>query len=214
MTGRIPASAAVLAQLRQAIATGELAPGQQVVQESLAAQFGVSRVPLREALQVLEGEGQVVHEPNRGYFITELSMSDLVEVYRLRALLEAEAVRTGLANLTSDDIDELQSLLCLVDQAADASDVSAMIAANRRFHFLLFEAAALPRLTRMIASLWDATEVYRSVYYGADLNRERVSDEHSRIMTAITSGDVESVIEELDAHREHAIHGISALVLP
>ena len=64
---RVTAAATVLAELRRAISTGELAPGQQLVQESLAERLGVSRVPLREALQVLEGEGQVLHEPHRGY---------------------------------------------------------------------------------------------------------------------------------------------------
>ena len=90
------AQEAVLAELRRAIVTGELAPGEQVLQDALAERFGVSRVPLREALKILEGEGQVTYRPHRGYFVAELDVDDLREVYRIRDLLESEAVRVAV----------------------------------------------------------------------------------------------------------------------
>ena len=91
----------VLAALRADILDGTLAPGDQIVQESLADRYGVSRVPLREALKTLESEGQVAYYPHRGYFVTELSVADLLEVYRLRALLEAEAIRAAVPSLAA-----------------------------------------------------------------------------------------------------------------
>ena len=94
----------VLRALRSLIASGTLEPGQQVVQDALAAQLGVSRVPLREALKVLEGEGQVVYHPHRGYFVAELSAADLSEVYRIRQLLEDEAVSIAIPNLSEVDV--------------------------------------------------------------------------------------------------------------
>ncbi len=90
------AQEAVLVELRKEIASGALRPGEQVLQEAIADRLGVSRVPLREALKILEGEGQVVYHPHRGYFVAELSVADLVEVYRIRDLLEAEAVEVGV----------------------------------------------------------------------------------------------------------------------
>jgi len=209
---RVTAAATVLAELRRAISTGELAPGQQLVQESLAVRLGVSRVPLREALQVLEGEGQVVHEPHRGYFVVELSLADLVEVYHLRAVLEAEAARTAVPLLTDADVESLQRLVDAVNAASARSDIGAMIGANRAFHLALVDAARMPRLSRLVNSLWDATDVYRSVYYGSAPNRERVDHEHAAIMAAIRSRDVAAVITELDAHREHAVAELAALV--
>ena len=89
------AQEAVLAELRRAIAAGELRPGEQVLQDALAERFGVSRVPLREALKILEGEGQVTYRPHRGYFVAELDLDDLREVYRIRDLLETEAIDVG-----------------------------------------------------------------------------------------------------------------------
>ena len=88
MSESITAQEGVLRELRLQIASGKLKPGQQVIQDSLAASLGVSRVPLREALKVLEGEGQVTYHPHRGYFVADLSVADLVEVYRIRSILE------------------------------------------------------------------------------------------------------------------------------
>jgi len=212
MSARVTASVAVLADLRRAIATGEFAPGQQLRQESLAERFGVSRVPLREAFQVLEGEGQIVHEPHRGYFVAQLSLPDLVEVYRLRAILEGEAARVAVPLLSNHDIAALAERASQIDAASHAGDVSTMIAANREFHFALIEHAAMPRLSRMVASLWDATDVYRSVYYGSSTNRQRVDHEHAAIITAIAARDTDALIRELDAHREHAVAELAAII--
>ena len=88
-----------MAELRLAIASGDLRPGEQVLQDALAERFGVSRVPLREALKILEGEGQVVYRPHRGYFVAELDLDDLREVYRIRDLLESEAVRVAVPQI-------------------------------------------------------------------------------------------------------------------
>lgn len=98
------AQEAVLAQLRRAIVSGELRPGEPIRQSALAERFGVSRVPLREALKILEGEGQVTYRPHRGYVVTELNMDDLLEVYRIRELLEGEAARRAVPRLSETDI--------------------------------------------------------------------------------------------------------------
>ncbi len=159
------AQEAVLAALRQAIGSGELRPGEQVRQDALAERFGVSRVPLREALKILEGEGSVTYLPHRGYFVAELSLADLEEVYRIRELLEEEAVRTAVPRLTADGLDELAALVADCEDAGRAGDVAAMTAANRSLHFALFAASDRPRLVRMVRILWDATDAYRSLYY-------------------------------------------------
>jgi len=112
------AQEAVLTELRRAIGSGELRPGEQVLQDALAERFGVSRVPLREALKILEGEGQVVYRPHRGYFVAELDVADLREVYRIRDLLESEAVRVAVPRLTPVDLAAMTSAAAAVDAAA------------------------------------------------------------------------------------------------
>lgn len=199
------AQEAVLAELRRFIATGRLRPGEQIVQDALALELGVSRVPLREALKILEGEGQVTYLAHRGYFVTQLSLSDLLEVYRIREILEAEAVRVAVPQMTTEDVDRLEEAEREVQAAAAEADVVTMTQANRRFHFALIEACGLPRLVRIIRLLWDATEVYRSVYYTEPHNRELVDAEHRGLVAAVKAGDVERALHVLDEHRQHAI---------
>lgn len=199
------AQEAVLAELRRFIATGRLRPGEQFVQDALAAELGVSRVPLREALKILEGEGQVTYLAHRGYFVTQLSLSDLVEVYRIREILEAEAIRVGVPQMTIEDVDRLEEAMREVQAAAAVADVVTMTQANRRLHFALIEACGLPRLVRIIRLLWDATEVYRSVYYTEPHNRDLVETEHHDLVAAAKAGDVARTLQVLDQHRQHAI---------
>ncbi|HZJ05000.1 MAG TPA: GntR family transcriptional regulator [Nocardioidaceae bacterium] len=206
------AQEAVLAELRRLITAGQLRPGQQIVQDALAVQFGVSRVPLREALKILEGEGQVTYVAHRGYFVTELSLSDLIEVYRIREILEAEAVSIAVPQMTAEDIHRLEEAERDVRAAADIADVVAMTSANRRLHFAILDACALPRLVWLIRLLWDATEVYRSVYYNEAHNREMVDSEHRALVAAVKAGDATAALMVLTGHREHAIEALRPLL--
>jgi DNA-binding GntR family transcriptional regulator len=206
------AQEAVLAELRRFIATGTLHPGQKIVQDALAAELGVSRVPLREALKILEGEGQVTYAARRGYFVTELSLSDLIEVYRIREILEAEAVTLAVPQMTAQDIDRLEEAERDVRAAAEVADVITMTAANRRLHFTLIDACALPRLIWLIRLLWDATEVYRSVYYNGEHSRELVNAEHLELIAAVKAGDASAAVLVLTKHREHAVAALRPLL--
>ncbi|MHA7190239.1 GntR family transcriptional regulator [Arthrobacter sp. MDT2-16] len=203
------AQAFVLAELRRAIIAGEFLPGQPLRQDALAERFGVSRVPLREALKTLESEGQVHYEPHRGHRVATLSLTDLLEVYRIRQLLEGEAARVAMTRtLSSTVLEDLRNAARDVETASGAGDLLGMTEANRRFHFILVEAAGMPRLERMIQILWDATDAYRFVYYGSESNRSRVEDEHVLIIEAFAERDTEKLILLLDEHREHAVKAL------
>lgn len=202
----------VLGELRRLIAVGELVPGQPLRQEDLAERLGVSRVPVREALNTLESEGHVVHEPHRGYRVTELSLTDLLEVYRLRQLLEAEAVRATIALGSARVIDDLRAAGAEVERANAADDLLAMNDANRRFHFVLVTSAGLPRLERILRALWDSTEAYRRLYYDDSDNRARVEREHTGIIGAFAAGNAELVIRLLDEHRVHATTALGTVL--
>jgi DNA-binding GntR family transcriptional regulator len=203
------AQAFVLAELRRAIIAGEFLPGQPLRQDALAERFGVSRVPLREALKTLESEGQVHYEPHRGHRVATLSLTDLLEVYRIRQLLEGEAARVAMTRkLSSTVLEDLRIAARDVETASGAGDLLRMTEANRRFHFILVEAAGMPRLERIIRILWDATDAYRFVYYGSESNRSRVEHEHTLIIEACAERDTEKLILLLDEHREHAVKAL------
>ncbi|MBL1116463.1 GntR family transcriptional regulator [Streptomyces sp. 110] len=202
----------VLGELRGAITSGQLKPGMPIRQDSLAEQLGVSRVPLREALRILEAEALVVHKAHRGYFVAELSLADLREVYRIREVLETEAVRQASGRPDKLPLATLETAQHEVEKAAGTGDVSAMAAANRRFHFALYEAAGMPRLTRLIATLWDATDAYRSLYYVAADNRDHVVREHRAILDALRGGETNAAARLLDEHRMHAIEALEDML--
>ncbi len=208
----VTAQEGVLRSVRQMIASGILRPGQQVIQDSLAAELGVSRVPLREALKVLEGEGQVTYHPHRGYFVADLSLDDLVEVYRIRALLEDEALSVGVPLLTDEDLDYLDDLIADVETAATSGDISAVTLANRRFHFAVFEASNMPRLVRLIRNQWDATDAYRSVYFAAPTNLEHMNAEHSQMMKALRARNVAEAIRLQSEHRENSVSVVGQVI--
>lgn len=195
----------VLEELRRAITSGELKPGGQIRQDALAARFEVSRVPLREALKSLEAEGLVVHHIHRGYFVAELSLDDLEEIYRIRELLETEAVRMAVARMPDGTVATLERIQREVERAADEGDVPGMAAANRLFHLTLIEASGMPRLVRLIGTLWDSTDAYRSLYYTEDPHRKQAVREHRAVISALRHGDEEAAIRWLDEHRAHAV---------
>jgi DNA-binding GntR family transcriptional regulator len=202
----------VLAELRRGILERELLPGEPIRQDALAERLGVSRVPLREALKILEGEGQIVYLPRRGYSVAQLSLADLREVYRIREILEEEAVRIAVGKLTNAEVSQLAEIHAEVERASSAGELAEMTAANRRFHFGLFSLCDMPRLVRMIRLLWDSTDAYRSVYYGAPGNRDRVNHEHRQILAALRKRDTERVLRLLADHRSHAIAALAAVI--
>ena len=198
----------VLEELRNAIVRGDLPPRQPIRQDAIAQRFGVSRVPLREALKTLEAEGQVMYRPHRGYSVAELALSDLLEVYRLRQLLESEAATVAARECTEADLARVTDAHHDVERAADDGEMTTMISANRRLHFALLEPCGMPRLLRMVRTLWDSTDAYRAVYYNSEVNRQRVREEHDAIVRAARDRDAETLVSLLDEHRHHAVESL------
>jgi DNA-binding GntR family transcriptional regulator len=194
-----------LAHLRAAIVSGALVPGERIGQENVAGRLGVSLAPVREALRILEREGQVTYRPRRGYIVTELNIADLEEIYALRALLEREAAFAAMPALTEDDLAAIEQAAGDCAAAVSADDVVAELAANRRFHHAILAPAGRPHTQRLIDMLWDQTEAYRAIYYNSPAERYESLRAHDRILGAVVAGDPERLAAELDAHRERAL---------
>ncbi len=198
--------------LRRAINAGTLRPGERVGQDELAQQLGVSIAPVREALRILEQEGQVTYYPRRGYFVTELRMADLREIYELRSALEARAVRHALGALDESALERITRAAADCANAVDSDDVLAELDANRRFHMAILEPAEQPHTLRVIRLLWDSTEAYRALYYNSPEERRASLQAHDRILDAVRARDEHALLRELDAHRDRALAVLGAIL--
>jgi DNA-binding GntR family transcriptional regulator len=203
-----------LEELRRMMVAGELRPGERIRQEEIAAALGVSIAPVREALAVLEQEGQVSYRPRRGYFVADLDLDDLREIYALRDLLESRAARRTLPLLDEDALQRLRIAARDCVDAAGEGDVAAELEANRRFHFALLESPDQPHTMRLIRQLWDATEPHRAMYYNAPEGRHEAIDAHERIVAAVRAGDADALVAELSAHRGRALELLTRTLRP
>ena len=159
------AQEAVLVEVRARILRGDIAPGAAVRQEDLAASLGVSRVPVREALRMLESEGHVTYVAHRGYRVTELDLDDLEEIYHLRALIEDDLARRALARHDPDHLGSVRAahVGSPPPSRQRPTDPIAVAAANRAFHWAVLQPT--PRAERILTTLWDASEVYRARWF-------------------------------------------------
>lgn len=207
------AQESVLAEIRRAISTGRLAPGSPIRQDSLATELGVSRVPVREALRILEGEGQVTYEPYKGYAVAVLDKKEVTELYFIRHVLEAEALRAGVPNLTEAAIARLETLVEDME-VIDGEDVDALAELNDAFHFALFEASGMPRLVHLIRLLWDASNAYRSLYLMNQAYHQTTHDEHRAILEAARRRDVGALVAAQEHHRKSVLAFVRETLQP
>ncbi|MGH2836406.1 MAG: GntR family transcriptional regulator [Solirubrobacteraceae bacterium] len=200
--------------LRRAIVAGELRPAARIGQDEFAQQLGVSIAPVREALRILEQEGQVTYLPRRGYFVTALEIADLEEIYGLRAVLEARAARHALSSLDEHELERIALAARDFVNAVDVGDVAAELEANRRFHLTILDAPDQPHTMRVIRQLWDSTEAYRALYYNLEAERHSAVTAHDRILEALQVRDGELLVAELAAHRERALTVLRQVLAP
>ena len=144
--------------------------------------------------------------------MTELSADDLIELYRIRQILEAEALAQAVLEVSDADIADIESILEQVEQAAESGDVERLTEANRAFHFAIIELSGMNRLSRLIRQLWDASDIYRTVYFRDPVNRERVHSEHREIIDALKARDAQALIRAQNSHREQAVAALKPVI--
>ena len=137
--------------------------------------------------------------------IRELNCQDLRELSDLRELLETEAVRRSMPTVRASAIKKMRDAIALME--CSTQDLATLGGENRRFHFALIDSDRMPKLSRMINSIWDQLEptYYRSKVFTDQNNQECINLEHKRILDAVCSNDVELLLDELSAHREKAV---------
>jgi len=186
---------AVVDGIRNMILSGELEPGDWLRQDDLAAEFGVSTMPVREALRQLQAEGLVTLHRRRGAAVATVSVSEYEEIYYIREVLETLAVRWAAENFESVDIERLESLLAEIEPAeANREDVDQRLRLVREFFFTVFEASGRGLLVRIISNLWDLSHQYRRYFSSLpELVPQRLAKYH-RIYRACHERDAEGLM--------------------
>jgi len=176
--------------LRQAIRDRRLAPGARILEVELARRFGVSRQPVREAIRMLEHEGLLTSVPNRGTFVTRVSVEDSIAICDVREELEGLAARLAVRNLTSADRERLLAIPGLMRQAAQEPDVNRLIELDLELHELVVARSGHRLLQEVLASIAVYSRgfiVHTKAYYDTDL--EQVADSHEQLVAELVSGD-------------------------
>jgi DNA-binding GntR family transcriptional regulator len=162
-------------------------PGQQIRQDEMAAAVGMSRVPLREALRVLAGEGLLVHRPHQGYFVAKLSAGQFQQIVFLLDYIETELIRT-VRWPTEEELRRLRDLNAGVLQAAEASDLATVTDLNRRLHFSVFRLSPQEFLLAEAERYWKLAQPYRLLHV-ASPDMDRSAHQHEELIDALAAHD-------------------------
>ena len=201
----------IAGDLSQRILTGTLPPGAAVRQDHVAAEFGASHVPVREAFRTLEAQGLLVSEPRRGVRVAPLEPGLVLEVTAMRAALEVLALRRGFPKLTAADLEAAASAIA----EAEASDaVLIWEAANRRFHHAITAPCGLPRLLATIAELQRTSARFLFAAWQSLDWQPRSEAEHRRILAELQAGRIEPATQALEAHILAAGDALAASLTP
>lgn len=187
-------------QLQQLIYGGEIAPGERLNEAALAVRMGTSRGPIREAIRMLTGIGLVVAVRNRGVFVRQISVREMLEIYELRALLFGFAAEQAAEHLSDADRLEFERLLDAMDGACDAGDGQGYYVLNLRFHALLMAQWSNQRAQQAYEDHAKELHLYRRRYFNATVNMRRSNSEHRRIFEAITKGAKDRANKLAQAH--------------
>jgi DNA-binding GntR family transcriptional regulator len=182
------ASQRIATHLRNAILSGAIPPGQRIRQEEVAQRLDASRLPVREALRILEAEGLIESEPNKGARVPRLDRHELDVIYQMREQLEPLALAESMPNLTHDDIARLGHIQAEIE--AD-SDLGRFLELDREFHLLSYSGCSIDQLSSMVVRLWNSTQHYRRAYvrFGGPGRMWVINAEHRLLLDAVERGD-------------------------
>lgn len=182
----------------EAVVAGELAPGMHIASEAVAEALGISRMPVRDALRRLEGDGVVTIYANRGASVAKYSPEEIVELVDMRAVLEGLAARLALPNIGQSQIEELGFLRSRMERAA--KDLSSWMARHDEFHNYLTSLAKRPLLLEKTERMRLMLRPYFRGYFSDSRELEILGLEHQRIIDAIAIGDPEKVERTVREH--------------
>jgi DNA-binding GntR family transcriptional regulator len=192
-----------LSALRQGLITGDLVPGEVYSAASLAAEFGVSTSPVREAMLALVDEGLLEALPNRGFRVCSFTERDFAEIFELRMMLEVPGVGRAAELGVGEHEERLRQLVDVIERTAEEGDLAGNLQADRDFHLILLEATGNRRLADSVAALRDQTRLYNLRTLATDGDLRDSAAEHRPLLEAVLRGDRARAEELMRRHLSH-----------
>jgi len=189
--------------LRDAIVTGDLKPGERLMEVELAEKMGVSRTPVREAIRRLETEGLVIMTPRKGTHVAELSIKDIIDVLEVRAALDGLATELAARNIKQEHLRQLDNIHKQYAAALQKENLAMAIKKDVEFHDAIYNAAGNIKLMNVAGNLREQIYRFRVLYMKDFSNAADVLEEHQLILKSLTEQNYEMAS---NLAKEHIIH--------
>jgi DNA-binding GntR family transcriptional regulator len=185
--------------IAERILSGQLRPGEQIKLDALASELEVSRIPVRDAMRVLEARGLVALRANASARVTSLTTRDMEISYQIREHLEPMLLAESLPHLTGDDIEEMRDIIARLDAV---TEVEEYLPLDRAFHWASYRRHNAPQLAQIVERLWDTTQPYRRAYTKLSLKNgaKIMQTEHKLLFGAFERREVETAQATLVMH--------------
>ncbi|TIS52800.1 MAG: GntR family transcriptional regulator [Mesorhizobium sp.] len=174
--------------LQLALRLGRYKPGDRLIPEDIAAEIGMSRMPVREAFRRLAADGLVVLRPNRGCVVAGLTVDELYEIFEMRSVLEGLAVRLAMPRIDDEALDEFERLLDRMERAGQTGS-SDWVARHQEFHGRICALSRRPKLIQQISALHVVIEPYMRIWFDDADKPLSAREEHAAVIAAVRSGD-------------------------
>jgi DNA-binding GntR family transcriptional regulator len=181
--------------LRNQILSGAREPGAPLVVRDLVERLGVSHIPIREALRELEAESLVVSRPGQSVVVAGVDIEELRDLYRLRRLIEVDAVRRAFGAYTPEYLDEANAIFDELRELTPRQDDSQWWGVHKRYHWWFLEPGLTPWSTKLLQLVWQASERYQRLYTLVFGSVDDANVEHERILAVATGNDLEAFVE-------------------
>lgn len=198
--------------LMEAIISGQLPPGERLMEVQLAEEMGVSRTPVREAIRRLELEGFVVMIPRKGAYVAGLSIKDIVNIFEIRTALEQLAVTLAAERMTPEDLETLERLLVELAETVKEADVEAWTELDKKFHHLIYEYSRNERLIQMMDNIMEQINRYRVISLSNLEVRQHSVEEHKRIVEGMAERDIDAARKAAADHINNTQNSLIALL--
>jgi len=199
--------------IRDAILSGEFAQGARLNQDELAKRLGVSRAPIRDALNRLEAEGLVKTLSRAGgVVVAEISEQEMADIYDLRTILDSTSTRLACERMSDDDLQRLREVVEETERATQAKNLHAIVQAHAEFHYLIYAGCGNAELTRVARNLWDRSYRFRVMALSSEENARNGLAQHKAILDAMEARNSQRAAALAEDHNRASIQHLRACV--